>query len=85
MSKVARSGDLRDGRGRGSHELLQSSAPELVAFRFREVGVVDQKSVPIARDGPGEQFVVRLGDSHEGRYLLSVSMLREGDVQLKQS
>jgi hypothetical protein len=53
------------GWGRGSHELPQSSTPEFIAFRFRKVGMLNQKSVPITRYGPCEQFVVRLGDRHD--------------------
>lgn len=50
--------------GRLGEELTQSSAPELIAFGFRKVRVLNQKDFAVPRDGPREQFVVRQIDSH---------------------
>lgn len=44
----------------GREELADPLTPELIAFGFREVGVSNQKVVPIPKDGPREQFIIGL-------------------------
>jgi hypothetical protein len=43
-------------------------SPEPISFGFRKVGVPDQKSVTIPRDGPRKQFIIGLIGGHGGRW-----------------
>ena len=50
----------------GREELADPLTPELIAFRFREVGVSNQKVVPVPKDGPREQFIIGLMEERHG-------------------
>lgn len=68
--------DVAGSAAGGRHELAEALGPKLTSLRFREVGVLDQKDVPVAGDGPREQLVVGHGDSHDVRLFLSLSLSR---------
>lgn len=93
---VAEEAGVGGGAGghRTGHELAEALAPKLISFRLREVGVSNQKDVPVAGDGTAEQLVVGHADSHDvgflscggcGSWGISLSRWRRGNVEREET